>query len=500
MTLRSLPRTWLSAAIASGLLGAPGVAAAAEAPSGANFDIWYYKTDENGKRQNSRLFSSSDLTRYVNRARCECGQDISVRMVLKRAMTNYDNSVRVTTFVGARCDQGQTGINQQVDPCVKVLSSSPSAYTLGVNFAFEPIWLAGGTERSGSQDLVDATPAGSCDVGEGDAGVWICIENMMQPDCQPDEFQVQGTQNKNSAMGMMQAIRYDFLPPTVLPTSFSIDEGDGAVVISWDQDASGDGGFRILCADADGNPLPGKGIDDPPSLTSVNQGTLYFTKGNLCPDGEFADPMNDLPDDPSTDGGSLDAGTGGGTDGGTGFGTSVGVVDALELDFDGVFGGTGLTTSGTSDGGSTDGGSTDGGSTSRGSSDGGTATGGSGSTGGTELPSSGIQSLDWDYVCTGHIAGNARSARIEGLDNGRTYQFLVVAYDPAGNPAASPDILTATPRETIDLWEQCELQGEVCGEGGFCNCTAEPRGRDGLGLLALGGIGLVGWARRRRRG
>ena len=487
-------------------------AVAAEPPTGANFDIWYYKTDEDGDRVTSRQFSASDLTRYVNRARCECGQDISTRMVLKRAMTNYDNSVRVSTYVGSRCDQGQDQQAGQAKPCVKILSSSPSAYTLGLNFSFDPIWLAGGADRSGPQDLATAIPSATCESGEGDAGVWVCIEDGMTPDCQGSEFQVNGTQNKNSAMGMAQAIHYDFLPPTVLPSSFEIDEGDGAVVISWSQDASGDGGFRILCADADGNPLPGKGIDNEPSLTGVSQGTIYFTKGNLCPNGEFADPNQDLPDgdtgtdtlDGGTDGGSVDAGTDDGTDGGT----TVGFSEDFELEWHvgglttGLSTGeTGAGTTGMSDSGTT-GVATSGAETSNdpGSTSATSGTGGGSSTDSGELPETGIGSLDWDYVCTGHIAGNARSARIEGLENGREYQFLVVAYDPAGNPSASPDILTATPRETLDLWEQCEIQGEVCGKGGFCNCTTQPRPRDAFEMFALAGLGLMGWMRRRRRG
>jgi hypothetical protein len=415
--------------------------------------------------------------------------------------------VRVTTYVGNRCDEAADNPSAgQALPCVKILSSSPSTYTLGVDFSFEPIWLAGGTERTGSQDLADATPGASCESGEGDAGVWVCIENGETPDCQGMEFAVKGTQNKNSAMDSAQGIHYDFSPPNVLPSSFEIAEGDRAVLISWDQDASGDANFRILCADADGNPLPGKGIDNPPALTGVSQGNIYFTKNNLCPGGEFADPSQDLPDNEggtdggSLDGGSLDAGTGGGTESGTDGGTSVGIDEAFELEWH--LGG-GVTTGVSGDSGSTGTATTDGGAST--SDTGGTAgagdTGGTGSsTGSTELPTEGIQSLDWDYVCTGHISGSARSVRIDGLENGREYQFLVVAYDPAGNPAPSPDILTATPRETIDLWEQCEIAGEACGDGGFCSCTAAPRARDAFELTALAGVGLLGWVRRRRRG
>ncbi len=447
------------------LLGAT-TASAVEPPAGANFDIWYYTTNEQAER--GRLFSATDLSGFVNRARCQCNHAISTRVLLKRATTSYDPNVRVQSFVGSRCDIGQVGNNAQVTPCLRILSAAPNAYTKAINFEFPPVWLAGGVVPSGSQDLGDATPAGTCEGGQGDAGVWICIENGMQPDCQADEFQVMGTQNKNgTADAMAQAIHYDFEPPQTLPTGFSIDSGDGAVIIEWDQISTGDvSGFRVLCADENGAPLPGKGID-PPSLSSINRGTIYFTQQNLCPDGPFMVSEEGVDTSDTTDGDTTD----------------------------------GDTTSGdTTSGDITSGSSTDGGTS--GSSGGDSGTSGTGSstgssTGASDLPSDGIASLDWDYICSGHSSGTSQEARVSGLTNGQQYQFLVVAYDLAGNPIAASDVLTATPRETIDLWEQCEIAGDICGSGGFCNCTEAPDpGHAAWWLLApLGAIA----SRRRRR-
>lgn len=454
--------------------GLAGEAAAAEPPTGSSFDIWYYATDANGDR--ARLFSDTDLAGFVNRARCECGQDISTKVLLQRAMTSYDNNVRVQTFIGSRCDVAVGSPQVQAKPCVRVVSTSPNAYTKALNFAFDPVWLAGGVELDGSVEIADAVPSGSCTAGQGDAGIWICIENGMQPECQADEFEVQGTQNKNaSATSMAQGIHYDFEPPQTLPQSYSLSAGDGAIEISWEQLSTGDvSGFRVLCADENGDPLPGKGIKTP-SLTGINRGTIYFTKGNLCPDGPFTDADAD--------------GTTGGTDGGTDGGSTTGAElwEGMELVVDpDPFAATGSSSSGGSS--SSSGGSS---STSAGSD-----SGGSSSTGGTTLPSSGIESLDWAYVCTGHISGTSREARISGLENEKPFQFLVVAYDLAGNPIAASDVLVGTPRETIDLWEECEAAGDICGNGGFCKCTTDGD-HDGaawsLGLLALGA-----WVRRRR--
>jgi MYXO-CTERM domain-containing protein len=102
-------------------------------------------------------------------------------------------------------------------------------------------------------------------------------------------------------------------------------------------------------------------------------------------------------------------------------------------------------------------------------------------------------------VCSDHVDATGTFIRIDGLENNTEYQFLVVAYDAFGNPRVMSDgLLTATPAETSDFWEQCEQQGDLCGSGGFCSCRSEP---DPSGAAWLGtGLLLLGLARRRRRG
>ncbi len=106
----------------------------------------------------------------------------------------------------------------------------------------------------------------------------------------------------------------------------------------------------------------------------------------------------------------------------------------------------------------------------------------------------GIRSLDWSYVCTEAITATASSARIDGLENNRAYNLMVVAYDTAGNPRVS-EILTATPQATSDFWEQCEADGNLCGDGGFCSVA----GDNGPSGLALVGLTIAMLGRRRRR-
>ncbi len=105
-------------------------------------------------------------------------------------------------------------------------------------------------------------------------------------------------------------------------------------------------------------------------------------------------------------------------------------------------------------------------------------------------------------MCSNHLGENQAKARISGLDNDVPYQVLVVGYDAVGNPVMASKVMMGTPRATTDLWEQCEAQGGVCGEGGFCSChatPAQPRSQ-GLALLGLGLLGLLGLARRRVAG
>ena len=494
---------------------APGPVAYAVSPTASDFVIWYYTTDEDGNR--GRRMTSQDLQQFINQARCECGQKIEATIQLKRSSAGgaYDLQ-RIRTFAGTMCGVGQVGVGTQNRPCVLLEDQLPNYYTKTPSFFFEPIWLSTGIDGSStSQTIGQAVPFGSCESGQGEGGIWICVENGMQTDCQVDEFIISGTTNMN-AQGSTGStgttgsggtttsnggIKFDYDPPISYPTDFSASEGDGSVVLEWDFDSQPDvAGYRILCANADGSPVEGKGIT-PPDVEDQNRGTMYFTASNLCPDGPFGQGGG-----MGTDGGGTGTGDGG-SDTGLGttgdFGTTgVGLIPddpwahgVLTGTTSGGSSGTGGATSDSSTGG------TVGFATS-------TSTGGS-STGGVAVPegidpaaAAAIQTLDWAYVCSDHLPPTTKRGRVDGLDNGTDYLFLVVAYDLAGNPVvASEDLIVAAPRETTDLWEACEQQGQVCGNGGFCSCTS---GRDGgddgpSPGSAWWAVALLGLRRRRRR-
>ncbi|MCY1054224.1 DUF4215 domain-containing protein [Nannocystis sp. SCPEA4] len=113
--------------------------------------------------------------------------------------------------------------------------------------------------------------------------------------------------------------------------------------------------------------------------------------------------------------------------------------------------------------------------------------------------SQGMLELDWDYVCSGHLALGTKSVRINGLENGKEYNFMLVPYDLFGNPAPLKTIARGIPVATNDLWEQCEIDGGICGASGYCNVGDDDS--NGLALftaLAALGLGGLGVANRRR--
>jgi len=117
----------------------------------------------------------------------------------------------------------------------------------------------------------------------------------------------------------------------------------------------------------------------------------------------------------------------------------------------------------------------------------------------TRQSSVGMENLDWAYVCTSHLSQQTRTVRIEGLENDKRYNFMLVTYDRAGNPRPFTQVVEGTPLDTRDLWEQCKAQGDACGESGFCNVAGRSDNMLALGGLIGLGLGLGGLVRRSRR-
>ena len=729
--------------VATGLLATP---AAAQAPSGGDmpsvpgadaFDIRYYTTTEDGDR--SIAMAQLHFTQFMNKARCECGHQIQTQVRLKSTSgMTYDNSKLVQTFVGAQCNTAETNPAGQFRKCALLATQTVQPYVRGVVQSFHPVWLTNGVALASGDDRDPATAiaAGSCDSGQGESGVWMCAQTDGTVGCQSEEFFITGTQNSNLAKGMTGGVKFDFLPPIQEVKDVAANPGDGAIVVSWKLDTTGDiQGFRVLCEEADtGKPVADKSYT-PPALNDIPNGTWYFTKENLCPGGPFStfnagnnDPITtDTDGEEATttatdDGGdSLDAGSdessapgecgdgvldpgedcdlgdnnaddgacttacirqycgdaivldgaeecddgnlidndectnacknaacgdgilstasgetcdlgplngdahalcddectavfamcgnankepGEGCDGEMGCASckldtchdGLDTVDpGEECDGDMIMCTEKCTISVCGDGLLTppemcddgadnsdarectsecrmnicgdgkvltdvdnqaiveecDDGDQNGDSkpclpTCKRSSCGDGKVGpgeecdagmgnnvdtgacrsdcqnnrcGDGFTGPgeecdagddnaddglckpdcTAQGSDGLRALDWSYVCTNHIPYNTTSVRISGLENDKRYNFLLVSYDIFGNPKTYTKIVSAAPVNTLDLWEQCKKQGDVCGESGFCNLTGDSDPLLGLGGLFGLGLGLVGVRRRRNR-
>jgi hypothetical protein len=545
------PRPLVLLALVGGLALA-GDASAQAPPSGGSggtkpsvpgadaFDIRYYLTDENADPLATQ-FGALHFTQFVNKARCECGHAIHTRVRLKQTMGNYDTTKLVETFVGAMCGTAEANPVGQFRRCARLATQTVQRYIQGVTSTFHPVWLTNGVsiESGDIRDPENAIAAGSCEGGQGESGVWMCAQTNATVGCQSDEFFISGTQNSNLGMGMSSGIKFDFLPPVEKPQAIYANPGDSAVVISWDILAQGDiNGFRVLCEEADtGKPPPGKGMSRP-ALNVIPNGTIYYTKDNLCPNGPFStfNAGSNSPIDP----GATTATTDDGTTTGDATTDDTATTSPLYEPIYATTGGTTDTTGGTTDVlTTTDGGTTDGalcgnlvlddgeecddgpdnaddaechtdckldvcGDGKQGPEeecDAGDANGDANlcASDCTLNVSDGLKDLDWDYVCTDHLAFNTKTVRIEGLENGKRYNFILVYYDVFGNPAAFEQVISTAPVDTRDLWEQCHALGDICGESGFCN-LAGGRGDPLLGLGGLLGLGIgLGGLRRRAK-
>lgn len=102
------------------------------------------------------------------------------------------------------------------------------------------------------------------------------------PGCQAVELLVRGAQNENSGGLPSHGIHYDMQPPEASLTGLGVRYGDGRVEVAWDRTNSDDvTGFRILCADENGDPLPDLRVD-PPEYQDVARGEFYMTPSSLC--------------------------------------------------------------------------------------------------------------------------------------------------------------------------------------------------------------------------
>lgn len=413
-------RSDLLSALALALAAVPSLARA-ELPDPAAFPVRFSVLDPS--RQPVREMTDDDLKAYVNLARCECGQPIRAELSLTPAGA-FDPAQQVNAYVGTECDVAEADPDGQFRPCGGLTSQAAATYADGTDVDFHPLFLGRGIAGPLANRAV-GDPAtvveGGCAAISGDAGVWLCapLENG-QAGCQTDEF-FRHPQPK---------LRFDFTPPLAAPIDFTAEPGDRSVRLHWSGESGDIQGYRILCADAAGAPIPGLAVD-PPEPTAPADGTHYFTAHDLCGDSPFTSVMISDPGGP--------AGTCGD-----------GVLDENEECDDDLRGDDHLCAADC-----------------------------------TLRVSAELYALDWDYVCSDHLTFDEREVAIGGLENGESYQFVLVSHDRHGNPRAFSKLALATPRVGLP---------QFAPDAG-CDCDA---GREGHVPGAMLSLALLGLARRRR--
>jgi hypothetical protein len=204
------------------------------------------------------------------------------------------------------------------------------------------------------------------------------------------------------------------------PQNPSASSGDSAVTLSWNPPSVSTGNppsfYQILCADANGNPVPGATSGTTQQFSTCLPGNVIDRKA--LPTGGTVSTGSDA-------GVTLDLGT-----------ASVGLGDESLH-----------TEAADPDGGVTDAGAGQGPTT-------------------TNLPAP-FTNLDPRFICAQFIqaSGTSYTQRVDGLNNGQSYQFTILGIDQFGNATPS-DVLFATPQPTEDLYRRYHDAGGRAS--GFC--------------------------------
>jgi MYXO-CTERM domain-containing protein len=102
--------------------------------------------------------------------------------------------------------------------------------------------------------------------------------------------------------------------------------------------------------------------------------------------------------------------------------------------------------------------------------------------------------LDAKFLCSDLIAVGSNSTRVQGLENGRTYQIAVIAVGLDYTPSAPSAITEGTPAPTVGFGD---LYGESGGTATGCAVGGSGIG-SGAGLAAIAIALVFAWRRRRR--
>ncbi len=364
---------------------------------------------------------------------CQCNtMDVQLQIRLTGAFPT-GTSGSIEVFVGSGCDNPDTRLNPSIKTC-KQLLPVPGGLTFT---QFVQGQTSSGTYITmpiPSRDLF-SPEFGTCDNVNANNSIYVALI----------------TSDRRMPAGNCQlSVLTSTLQPAA-PTSPAAAGGDSAVTVSWEPTTQGSpiNSYQILCATADGRPVDGidpskfeqgytqcvnGAISRRPFLATSSpiSGDLGSTTPADMTIGGASLPWSPEPLQPVTDMSTDDAGA---------------PADLMPPpDMSGAFSG----------------------------------------------------QLDPRFRCSDKIpVSNLHyERRIEGLVNGTTYQFIVLAINNSGNVTPSQVVL-AKPQATEDLWRRARAAG---ANGGFCAMVG-PGSRPawlvwGLAALALG---AWLWVRARSR-
>jgi len=358
----------------------------------------------NGKSQN--VAASSNATIF-DTAECQCQtNDIQLQIQITAAYPQSMASGQLQIFVGPSCDnqlnrtngtcQQLTGLS--IDFTSFVQGTTSTSPYLNVNIPAGPLF---NPNNAGSAN---------CPLSQ------ILVNNFYMLFAPPGV--------DITTMPQVCSITLGENLQTPLPvTGVNVSAGDSAVTLSWTA-PTGVGEqvpfeYQILCADADGNPVPGKdttvraySVCLDPATNNISRRTNYVTasgSGTATDDGGVtpADLGMQVPFNPPPEPED---------------------VHTLATDDAGV----------ADDGGAQ-----------------------------PITNSDFAKTLDPAFICSGEIkpTGTTVTSRVDKLNNHQTYQFVILAIDQNGNAVASPPI-TATPQPTEDLYTRYRDAGGSAS--GFC--------------------------------
>jgi len=423
----------------------PGSEARAQCVSVNAFQIFEVTTGQ------PKALSTTDLEKYFNMARCQCGASghhkINITVMLTGSPASC-TSERLAILAGSNCYNDSTKIFDTTN-CTVLLGAGSAGDVAGVllkgyqGTSLDVVNIPTNKFMGGTCTASDiSTSSITAYTSDTSGGNWTAGTTLSF------NTDTQGPAAPKSAIAVAgeNLVEVTFTSHTASATST---DDSGATGITTDSYFKS---YQVLCeeVDASGNSV-GPGLAAPPTAD-------YLAAINLC--GSTSTPDAGTPDTGSPDASTADAGMGLGWP--KPLAAEAGVPDAKPADLkppDAI----------PLDAKTIDGPPLDAKAVDATPSDAKPADNGSPDAGvdaSTSAPSGGLAAYNQAYVCSAKVSAPG-PVRITGLKNRVTYNFYVITIDTMGNPSDMTSAGSATPIPEEDLWERYK-RSKGKATGGYC--------------------------------